>query len=105
VQKTLDALIKLQEFDNRLDELLEERGDLPHIVTEFEIKLSDQNEKLKEIEESLELSKKRIKEITLFESESKDRLEKYNEPILRIIRWVFNYVSRKTIETVQLRVS
>ena len=40
MQKTLHALLELQEVDNRLDDLMEERGDLPHIVGELEIKLN-----------------------------------------------------------------
>jgi predicted nucleic acid-binding Zn-ribbon protein len=84
VQKTLHALIELQVLDNRLDELLEERGDLPSIVNDFEEKLKIQKTSLEEIEEEIKTSKLRIKEIDLFEKESKDKLDKYNEQLYQV---------------------
>ena len=41
MQKTTYALIELQEVDYRLDELMEERGDLPLIVEDLKSKLDD----------------------------------------------------------------
>ncbi len=84
VQKTLHALIELQELDNRLDELLEERGDLPGIVNEFEDKLSTKKTALEVIEKEIETSKLRIKEIDLFNKGSKEKLDKYNEQLYQV---------------------
>lgn len=84
MQKTLHALIELQDLDNRLDELLEERGDLPSIVNEFEEKLVNKKTLLDEIENDIKTSKLRIKEIELFENESKDKLDKYNEQLYQV---------------------
>lgn len=84
MQKTLHALIELQKLDNRLDELREERGDLPSIVNEFEEKLSQKKIGLEEIEEAIKTSKLRIKEIELFEKESKEKLDKYNEQLYQV---------------------
>jgi uncharacterized protein len=84
VQKTLHALIELQELDNRLDELLDERGDLPRIVNEFEEKLSAKKEEVEKLEAEIKSSKLRIKEIELFGAESKEKLEKYNDQLYQV---------------------
>ncbi|KAA3617406.1 MAG: hypothetical protein D8M58_02490 [Calditrichaeota bacterium] len=84
MQKTLHALIELQELDNRLDELMEERGDLPNIVNEFEEKLISKTASLEEIESDIKSSKLRIKEIELFEKESQEKLNKYNEQLYQV---------------------
>lgn len=84
MQKTLYALIELQKLDNRLDELFEEKGDLPDIVNEFEKKLQLKRNTLEEIETEIKTSKLRIKEINLFEKESKEKLDKYNEQLYQV---------------------
>ncbi len=84
MQKTLHALIELQEVDNRLDELLEERGDLPNIVNELEEVLETKKSDLEEIEKEIKNSTLRKKEIGLFENEAKEKLDKYNEQLYQV---------------------
>jgi len=84
VQKTLHALIELQEVDNRLDELLEDRGDLPSIVNELEEKLEKHKEDHGSYEEEIKSAKLRIKELELLIAESKEKLKKYNDQLYQV---------------------
>jgi len=84
VQKTLHALIELQEVDNRLDELMEDRGDLPAIVNELEEKLAETKEKNETYEADIKTAKLRIKELELFLNEAKEKLDKYNNQLYQV---------------------
>ena len=53
LQKTLNALIELQEIDLKLDRLNEERGDLPDIVNKLQAKIEDEEELLNTQEKTL----------------------------------------------------
>lgn len=84
MQKTLHALIELQEVDNRLDELLEDRGDLPGIVNELEEKLEETKEKHTDYEDDIKTAKLRIKELELLLNEAKEKLDKYNNQLYQV---------------------
>jgi predicted nucleic acid-binding Zn-ribbon protein len=68
LQKTLYALIELQEIDSKLDSLKEERGDLPQVVNNLK---DAQNEKQK----LLDSQKKSIKDLRLEEKNKTSELE------------------------------
>lgn len=84
MQKTLYALIDLQEVDNRLDELLEDRGDLPSIVNELEEKLQKNKEDHNNFEEEIKSAKLRVKELELLIGEAKEKLKKYNDQLYQV---------------------
>jgi len=84
LQKAVYALIELQEVDNRLDELKEERGDLPLIVEELESKFSQKNAEFKEKQEELKSSKIRQRELELVIEESKEKLGKFEEQLYQV---------------------
>lgn len=84
MQKTLHALLELQEVDNRLDDLMEERGDLPHIVEELKSKLAVLEEKNVNYEAEIKISKVRVKELELLIAETKEKLTKYNEQLYQV---------------------
>ena len=84
MQKTLDALIELQEVDNRLDDLMEERGDLPQIVYELEEKLATAKENQNLLDSEIKTAKDRIKELEKLLNEAKDKLNKYNDQLYQV---------------------
>jgi len=84
VQKTFHALLELQEVDNRLDELMEDRGDLPNIVNELEEKLARAKDKHKTHEDDIKSAKLRIKELELLLSDGKEKLDKYNNQLYQV---------------------
>lgn len=84
MQKTLNALIELQKVDNRLDELMEERGDLPQIVNELKEKLKSVNDKHEAYEAEVKAAKARIMELELLIAESKEKLDKYNNQLYQV---------------------
>ena len=84
MQKTLYSLIELQEVDNRLDELLEERGDLPLIVDELQEKLDSKNSELSTRKEELKQAKVRQRELELLLEEAKEKLNKYEEQLYQV---------------------
>lgn len=84
MQKTLYGLIELQEVDNRLDELMEERGDLPLIVNDLKDKLESKQNELKTINDSLKSSKVEQRELELAIEESKAKLDKYEEQLYQV---------------------
>jgi predicted nucleic acid-binding Zn-ribbon protein len=84
LQKTLYALIELQEIDSKLDSLNEERGDLPQVVHKLK---SAQDEK----KNLLDSQKKFIKELRLEEKEKgleleslKAQLKKYEDQLYMV---------------------
>lgn len=84
MQKSLYALIELQEVDNRLDELMEERGDLPHIVEELEEKLAQKKAKFNNIDQEIKNSRLQIKELEAKITEAGDKLGKYNDQLYQV---------------------
>ena len=84
MQKTLHALIELQEVDNRLDELMEERGDLPHIVHELEEKLNLKKEDKAKYDDEILNFRNRLKELENLLIENTDKLEKYNNQLYQV---------------------
>jgi predicted nucleic acid-binding Zn-ribbon protein len=81
VQKTLFALLELQEVDNRLDELMDERGDLPVIVDELKTKLKTKKRDLGLFKNQLTELKKQNAELQKVISESQSKMKKYEEQL------------------------
>ncbi len=84
MQKTTYALIELQEVDNRLDELMEERGDLPLIVEDLKVKLDEKKRNLEEIEDNLKGTKVHLKDLEINIQEAKDKLKKYEDQLYQV---------------------
>lgn len=84
MQKTVYALIELQEVDHRLDELRDERGDLPLIVDDLENKFKMKSEELKKKKKSLQDSKMRQRELELNLDEAKEKLNKFEEQLYQV---------------------
>jgi len=81
VQKTLYALLELQEVDNRLDELMEERGDLPVIVDELKTKLHTKKRDHGMLQNQLSELKKQHTDLQKVITESQSRMKKYDEQL------------------------
>ncbi len=84
MQKTLYALIELQEIDNRLDELQAERGDLPLIVEDLERKIADKKAELKSLQTDLKSSRLRVSELNTIMDDSKEKAKKYEEQLYQV---------------------
>lgn len=84
MQKTLYGLIELQEVDNRLDELREERGDLPLIVDDLQAKLLDKKKEFENCSSELKQSKVKQRELESVIVESKAKLDKYEEQLYQV---------------------
>jgi predicted nucleic acid-binding Zn-ribbon protein len=84
VQKTTYALIELQEVDNRLDELMEERGDLPLIVEDLKTKLEEKKSALDDMKDDLKATKVLVKNLEINIQESKDKLKKYEDQLYQV---------------------
>ncbi len=84
MQQTLNALLELQEIDDKIDELIDERGDLPLIVNELEKKQELKNTTVTELEEAIKNIKVRIRELELFEKESGEKLQLENEKLYQV---------------------
>jgi len=84
VQKTLYALIELQEVDNRLDELMEERGDLPLLVEELTQKRDKKKTELQDLKKELKESKIKRNELELSVEEAGVKLKKYEEQLYQV---------------------
>ncbi len=84
MQKTLSTLIELQEIDNRLDELNEERGDLPEIVDGLKKKFSQKENKKNELEEAVSEMQKRNSELNRLIQEAKEKLADENERLYQV---------------------
>lgn len=84
MQKTLYSLIELQEVDRRLDELMEERGDLPLIVDELSAKLGAKNDAAQKIKDDLKNARVRQRELELSIDEAKEKLGKYEEQLYQV---------------------
>jgi predicted nucleic acid-binding Zn-ribbon protein len=84
VQQTLYALIELQEVDNRLDELMEERGDLPLIVKELDTKTREKQKELTASRAQLKQTKIQQREFELQIQDSRNRLSKYEDLLYKV---------------------
>lgn len=84
MQQTLNALIELQEIDDQMDELLDERGDLPLIVTELEKKHGAKTGVIAELDVDVKATKVRIRELELFEQEAGTKLQTENEKLYQV---------------------
>ncbi len=84
MQKTTYALIELQEVDNRLDELMEERGDLPLIVEDLKTKLEEKKKALEEMQEDVKATKVLVKNLEISIQEAKDKLKKYEDQLYQV---------------------
>ncbi len=84
MQKSLQALIELQDVDNRLDELLEERGDLPLIVEGLEEKVSAKKQELEKLENDIKTHKERVRELEKNIEEARATLKKYEEQLYQV---------------------
>jgi len=84
VQQTLNALIELQEIDDQMDSLFDERGDLPLIVTELEKKQGAKTGVIVELEVDVKTTKVRIRELELFEQEAGAKLQVENEKLYQV---------------------
>jgi len=84
LQKTTYALIELQEVDNRLDELMEERGDLPLIVEDLKAKLDDKMSYLEQLKNNLKESKVLIKTLEVDIEEAKGKIKKYEDQLYQV---------------------
>jgi predicted nucleic acid-binding Zn-ribbon protein len=84
LQKTLNALIELQEIDLKLDRLNEERGDLPDIVNELTQKIQNDEETLKNYESTLKELKIEEKKIELDLDSTRLQLKKYEEQLYQV---------------------
>jgi len=84
LQKTLNALIELQEIDLKLDRLNEERGDLPEIVNTLKQKIEKNEEALKEQKETIKKLKAEEKKIELDMESTRSLLKKYEEQLYQV---------------------
>ena len=84
MQKTTYALIELQEVDNRLDELMEERGDLPLIVEDLKAKLDEKMSYLEQLKNNLKESKVLIKTLEVDIEAAKGKIKKYEDQLYQV---------------------
>ncbi len=84
MQKTLNALIELQEIDVKLDKLNEERGDLPAIVNDLENKIQNGEVALQEHKEKIKELLIEEKKLELELESSRTLLNKYDEQLYRV---------------------
>ncbi len=84
MQKTLYSLLELQEIDNRLDELREERGDLPLIVKELQEKLDSKIQEMEKNQETLKNARLRHRELELIIEDSREKLSKFEEQLYQV---------------------
>ena len=84
MKNLMENLIKLQEFDNRLQELSLQKGDLPSIIETLGEELKEKTDRLAELESSIS---KMQSDRRLFEKEveaSRVQLKKYEEQLYRV---------------------
>ena len=84
LQKTLNALIELQEIDLKLDRLNDERGDLPDIVNNLKQKINDDEKKLSDHENELKELKVEENKIELELESLRSQLKKYDEKLYQV---------------------
>jgi len=84
LRQTVYGLIELQEVDNRLDELMEERGDLPLIVEDLQSKIQVKKDELNKGQQELKEKRIRQRELELQIEEAKGKLEKYEEQLYQV---------------------
>jgi len=84
LQKTLNALIELQEIDLKLDRLNDERGDLPDIVNNLKTKIANEEDLLNNQENTLKELKVEEKKIELELETTRTQLKKYEEQLYQV---------------------
>lgn len=84
MQKILYGLIELQEIDRRLDELNEERGDLPLIVDDLKRKMETKKADLLQSQETTKTLKVRQRELEILIEEAKVKSHKYEEQLYQV---------------------
>lgn len=84
LQKTLNSLIELQEIDLKLDQLNEERGDLPEIVNNLNKKIESNESALLKKQEELKNLKSETKKLELDVDSSRAQLKKYEEQLYKV---------------------
>ncbi len=84
MKKLVENLIRLQEYDNRLNALKLQKGDLPMIIEGLEEELDEKTRKSSDLEEN---KKKLQNDRKIFEKEinaSKSQLKKYEEQLYHV---------------------
>lgn len=84
MKKLVENLIRLQEYDNRLNALKLQKGDLPMIIEGMEEELADKTQKATDIDEN---KQKLQNDRKIFEKEieaSKSQLKKYEEKLYHV---------------------
>ena len=84
MQKTLYALIELQEIDMKLDSLKEERGELPEIVNNIQNTISEKRNLYNEQENKIKKLKIESKNSELEFGSFKAQLKKYEEQLYKV---------------------
>ncbi len=84
MQKTTYALIELQEVDYRLDELMEERGDLPLIVEDLKSKLDVKKSDLELLTSGVKENKLLVKNLEISIEDAKIKLKKYEDQLYQV---------------------
>lgn len=84
MQKTTYALIESQEVDYRLDELMEERGDLPLIVEDLKSKLDVKKSDLELLTSGVKENKLLVKNLEISIEDAKIKLKKYEDQLYQV---------------------
>ena len=79
VAQKLDALIKLQSIDSKLDEIIIVRGDLPEEVRDLEDELAGYETRLAKFEGEITVLEDEIKNNKLASKEAEKNIKKYEE--------------------------
>lgn len=77
IAEKLEALVKLQEIDSKLDEIKKMRGDLPEEVRDLEDEIAGQETRLKKFEDKIIDLKNQIDERKNIKKECEKHIEKY----------------------------
>ena len=82
----LNGLIALHEANERLKEIHELKGDLPEVLTQKKIELDDINKNEKTNQSQLKLFNSKITSIQTTLTDSKTKLDKYNDQIFNVTK-------------------
>lgn len=84
MQKVLQQLVKLQELDTRLDELIEKLGDLPETVKTLEIQIQNEKEQNNIRKTSIEENGTLIRSNSGKIEDLKEKISKYKEQLFLV---------------------
>jgi len=84
LQNTLNSLIRLQEIDLNLDNLQEERGDLPKVVNQLKEKIEKLEAKIESDKKIVTDSKVEIKKLELEVNSLSQQLKKYEDQLYQV---------------------